>query len=225
MTSLDIRARRIGREGLPIALIDGFAKDPDALRQHALGQTFTAARDHYPGVRAPLPPGYIHAQAPLLATVLDAVFGAKTAARVLDAAFSMVTTPPDALGLHQRLPHIDATAPGRIALVHYLSPAPTAGTAFFRHRATGFEFVDAARSTGYFDTLNAEVQSGTAPSAGYIASDTALFERTHRVDAAYNRAVIYRSNMLHSGAIEAETLLSCDPAVGRLTVTAFLTLD
>lgn len=225
MTGPDIRARRVGLERQPIAIIDGFSPGPDILRQQARDAAFSPARDHYPGIRAALPQDYFQTHAEVFATVLMEVFGATRPARVLDGSFSLATTPPDALSLHQRLPHIDATAPGRIALVQYLSPHPTAGTAFFRHRSTGFEGVDAARSQTYLETLNAELASGPGPGQGYIHADTALFERIDAVDAVYNRAVMYRSNRLHSGAIEADTVLSADPAVGRLTVTAFLSLD
>jgi len=63
------------------------------------------------------------------------------------------------------------------------------------------------------------------PPHGYIADDTALFERTALVDAAYNRALLYRSYVLHSGAIARDAVLSADPAAGRLTITAFLAIE
>lgn len=221
MTAPDIRARRIGRERLPIAVIDHFAPDPEALRAFALGQAFEPARNHYPGVRAPLPKDYLRAQAGVLGLVLDQVFGVTGAtARVLDASFAMVCTPRDALSREQRLPHVDATAADRIALVHYLSPDP-AGTAFFRHRATGFESVDVERSGSYLAASTSEL-AGDVPATDYVHSDTLTFERLHTVEAAFNRAVIYRGHALHSGAIAHDTPLSADPATGRLTVTAFL---
>jgi hypothetical protein len=52
-----------------------------------------------------------------------------------------------------------------------------------------------------------------------------LFERTALVDAAYNRALLYRSYVLHSGAIARDAVLSTDPAAGRLTITAFLAIE
>lgn len=221
MNSPDIRARRIGREALPVVIIDGFAPDPDALRAFALGQEFEPARDHYPGVRAALPADYLQNQSGVLGVVLEQVFGVRTATvRVLDACFAMVATPRDALSRQQRLPHVDAMAADRIALVHYLSPV-AAGTAFFRHRATGFESVDKARAEPYLAALNAEAALGD-PDTDYVHTDTGTFERIHAVDAAYNRAVIYRGNALHSGAIDPDTPLSADPALGRLTITAFL---
>lgn len=218
----EISARRIGQEGRPVIVVDGFHPDPDALRTHAVASRFEPARHHYPGVRADLPPDYFALVRPALGHVLAEVFGNPNSVELLDASFSIVTTPPDALTLAQRLPHVDAVVPGRIALVHYLSPEGGDGTAFFRHRATGFELVDEARAVIYYPQLDAELRRGGEPPARYISASTPLFERIGGVDARYNRAVIYRSAMLHSGAIGAEAALSPDPAVGRLTVTAFL---
>ncbi|WHU04545.1 DUF6445 family protein [Sphingomonas sp. NIBR02145] len=214
----DIVARRIGSESQPIAIVDGFHPDPDALRAAALAATFEPGRHHYPGIRAPLPAEYFAQVRPALVPVLREVLGAASV-ELLDASFSMVTTPPAELGVEQRLPHIDAVQPGRIALVHYLSEGD--GTAFFRHRATRFETIDAARSAGYLATLNAELRADP-PEAAYPFGDTKLFERIAHVEARYNRAVIYRSALLHSGAISPDAVLDGDPATGRLTVTAFL---
>jgi hypothetical protein len=216
----DIVARRIGAEGQPIAIVDGFHPDPESLRAAALAAVFEPGRHHYPGIRAPLPADYFAQVRAGLAPVLREVLGvAGNGVELLDASFSMVTTPPAELGVEQRLPHVDAVQPGRIALVHYLAKGE--GTAFFRHRATGFETIDAARSPGYLATLNAELRADP-PEAAYPFGDTALFERIAHVEARVNRAVIYRSALLHSGAISPGAVLDADPATGRLTVTAFL---
>lgn len=220
----EIALRRIGREEQPLVVIDGFAPDPDALRAAAIATRFGSAGHHYPGLRAPLPDSYLRDGLPVIEAALTAMLGREARAQVVDASFSIVTTPPAALSLAQRLPHCDAFGAERVALVHYLSPGGGDGTAFFRHRSTGFETIDEARRPGYFDRLNAEVRHGDARPAGYIAGDTALFERTALADARYNRALVYRSFMLHSGAIAPDAALSPDPAAGRLTVTAFLTL-
>lgn len=217
----EIVARRIGNEQQPIAIIDDFARDPDALRAFALRTDFGPAREHYPGIRAALPDHYLTDQQALIATVLREIFGHATSAKMLDASFSLVTRAPEDLTLEQRLPHVDAVETGRIAMVHYLSPDSADGTAFFRHRATGFETIDAARAGIYYPHLDAELRNGGLPT-GYIADSTNLFERIRRIDARYNRAVLYRSAALHSGAIRELGALSADPGEGRLTVTAFL---
>lgn len=227
MTGPVITVRRIGSEVQPLAIVDDFAPDPDALRAAAVATRFGAAAHYYPGVRAPLPPDYWQAQQAVVAAALAQAFGDTRPARVIDASFSMVTRSPAALTRAQRLPHCDAHAPDRIALVHYLSlgdtGAETGGTAFFRHRSTGYETIDADRTAAYQTRLDAELRAdGRLP--GYIAGDTSLFERVALVAARYNRAVLYRSFLLHSGAIAPDAVLTPDPARGRLTVTAFFEL-
>lgn len=221
MIQPEIVARRIGAERQPVVTIDGFHPDPGALRAVAAVAAFGPARHHYPGVRAALPADYFAGVRPALGPVLREVFGA-TATDLLDASFSVVTAPPATLSLVQRLPHVDGTEAGRLALVHYLSPDDGDGTMFYRHRATGFETITPARAVAYHAALDAELARDGPPPAAYIAGDTASFERIAAVSARYNRAVVYRSALLHSGAIAADAVLSADPLVGRLTVTAFL---
>lgn len=223
MAMRDITRRRIGNEVEPLVIIDGFAGDPDGLRVAATRSNFVSAGQHYPGVRAPLPDPYLRDQLPLVARALGREFGPCRRIRVVDAQFSIVTMAPDALDIRQRLPHVDAYGRDRIALIHYLSPTNRDGTAFFRHRDTGFETIDEARAPVFFERLGNQV--GAMPPQGYIADDTALFERTALIDAAYNRALLYRSYVLHSGAITDDAVLSADPAVGRLTITAFLAIE
>ena len=224
MTRPSITVHHVGAEAQPLVVIDGFAADPDALRHVAIGRTFGPAAHHYPGIRAALPNTYLPAQRAVLADVLGPVFGRTGRIETIDASFSIVTTPPADLGIPQRLPHCDAFGADRIALVHYLAPEGGDGTAFFRHRSTGFETVDESRAPIFFGQLEAELRLGGVPPAAYVAGDTPLFERTMTVEARYNRALIYPSYLLHSGAIAPGATLSADPARGRLTVTAFLSV-
>jgi hypothetical protein len=217
-----ITARRIGREGEPVVLVEDFAPDPGVLRRAALDGRFEPAGEHYPGVRAALPSGYFDGVRDTLALVFSEAFGATGGARVIDARFSIVTAMPDTLTPAQRLPHVDAIEPGRVAMVQYLGADDLGGTAFYRHRSTGFETIDAARAPGYFAVLSGE--TARHPPQGYIAGDTPLFERIESVPARFNRAIFYRSRLLHSGQIAPIATLSADPAKGRLTVTAFFEL-
>lgn len=217
-----VNVHRIGDEAQPLVVIDDFAPDPDALRIAAQTARFGPAAQHYPGLRAPLPETYLADQEPLIASIIRDVFGHRNSFEVINASFSMVTRTPAALTVKQRLPHCDSFAIERIALVHYLSPHHSDGTAFYRHRSSGFETIDETRAPAYFHRLNAELADGGAPPLSYVANDTPLFERTMLVEARYNRALIYRSYLLHSGAIRPGATLSTNPATGRLTVTAFL---
>jgi hypothetical protein len=214
-----IESRPIGREGQVLTVVDGFSADPDALRHAASATVFGPPVHHYPGLRAPLPTGYLDQQLPVIAAALG-----RSRITVVDASFSMVTTPPAALTVRQRVPHCDAFTADRIALVHFLSPQDGDGTAFFRHRSTGFELVNERRAPIFFDQLEAEMRLGGVPEPAYVAESTPLFERIALAEARYDRALLYPGWLLHSGAISPGASLSADPAIGRLTVTAFLTM-
>ena len=221
---MTVRTESIGAEAQPLVVLDDFAADPDALRRFAIDAAFEPARNHYPGVRAALPAAYLAAQLPVIAAAAAEAFGRSGPVEVIDASFSIVSTPADALTVPQRLPHVDAFGADRIALVHYLAPDNGDGTAFFRHRATGFETVTEERRDIFFRHLDTQLRHGGPPPAGYVSGDGVLFECVHTAAARYNRALLYRSWNLHSGAIGAATDLSPDPRSGRLTVTAFLSI-
>ncbi|MBV8972454.1 MAG: hypothetical protein JO290_09215 [Sphingomonadaceae bacterium] len=224
MAAPSIHVEHIGEEGEPIVVVDGFAPDPDALRAHAARQVFGSDDTYYPGVKARVPPTYFSGCETTLAVVLRDVFGHRAPPAVLGAWYQIVTTPPAALSPMQRLPHVDATGPAQVAMVHYLSHDDQGGTGFFRHRASGYETIDPARAKGFYAGLDAEVQR-TPPLPVYLSDGAPWFERIAAVAPAYNRAVLYRSRLLHSGLIPPGASLSPDPARGRLTVGCFFAAD
>lgn len=221
---MDLAIESIGAEAQPLCILDYFAPDAEALRDFAAAATFEEARNHYPGVRAELPVDYLTVQLPLIAGAVAQAFGRSGAIEVIDASFSIVCTPAEALSVPQRLPHVDAFTPDRIALVHYLAEEHD-GTAFFRHRSTGFETVGETRREIYFRQLDTELRYGGPPAAAYVTGDTPLFECIRTAEARFNRALLYRSSNLHSGAIAPGAALPADPRAGRLTVTAFLSME
>ena len=77
----------------------------------------------------------------------------------------------------------------------------------------------------YFQTVEDELHSHGPPACSYLRGDTQLFEQILEVESKFNRAVLYRGQRLHSGGIGLHTQLSSDPAKGRLTVTAFMTVN
>ncbi|SEM98714.1 hypothetical protein SAMN05192583_1759 [Sphingomonas gellani] len=210
-----------GAERQPVVLIDHFAPDPAQWVDGAGFLSFYPIGEHYPGVRAPVPPSMLRQLLSDLAPVAEELFGA-VELEVVDAFFSLVTTPPAALAPIQRLPHFDETSPGRLALLHFLSTDESSGTAFYRHRATGFESVDGARLPAYRTALQADVARAGLPEPGYIGGDTPLFEQLAVHRGTFNRALLYRSNTLHCALIPLGMNLSDDPATGRLTVNTFL---
>lgn len=216
---------RIGPENQPVVVIDGFFPDAAALRSFAFTSNFEAARNFYPGVRAPLPDNYwSETQIRIVQIAIARAFALSGAINVIDASFSIVTTPRDQLSVGQRLPHPDAFSPRQIALVHFLSHDLSEGTAFYRHRSSGLQSITEQDRQNYFQQLEEQLNRHGPPPCDYIRGDTDMFEQIHAVEGKFNRAILYRGQQLHSGAIGPNTLLSADPAKGRLTVTAFMTI-
>jgi hypothetical protein len=216
-----ISVERIGRESVPVVVIDDFVPRPDLLADDAAMLGFVPMGVHYPGVRAVVPPALVRRFVDPLAPLIAEVFEVRDCS-VIDALYSLVTTPPEALSLTQRLPHFDGVEPERLALLHFLGGAAGSGTAFYRHRATGFETVSAARLPRYERMIDNEVRDGAVPDAAYIGGDTDLFEEIGLFEGHYNRALLYPSNALHCARIPDDLNLSDNPATGRLTVNTFL---
>ncbi|HVI98315.1 MAG TPA: DUF6445 family protein [Sphingomonas sp.] len=223
MIAPQIRVETIGNEGQPLVVIDGFSPHPDRLVEDARTIDFVPLGEFYPGVRAPVRPSYFEGLDRVLAPVLREVFGATEHVAFSRALYSLVTTPPHALSLAQRIPHIDGVEEGMIAIVHYLGHADLGGTSFYRHRSTGFETVDAARHRAYLDALRADVARLGEPPSAYIEGDTPVFERVATVRPRYNRALLYRSSLLHCARLSNDVTLAADIDSGRLTVASFLT--
>ncbi|HEV7607621.1 MAG TPA: DUF6445 family protein [Steroidobacteraceae bacterium] len=210
----------VGHERLPVISIDAFSLDPAALIAVATEAVFIDVGSVYPGVRAPVPQSYIDAMLSAVAPLIEQAFGAPPELELDLCAFSMVTTLPARLRTIQRIPHFDGPDTERIAFLHYLCAPYQGGTSFYRHRATGLESVTRERVEEYRNTVVAELKS-ESQAEGYVADDTRFFERVHRVEAAFNRLIIYKGNALHSGDINERTVLSEDPRKGRLTVNGF----
>jgi len=222
MTAPVVRIERIGHEQQPVIVIDNFVPDPDALRRRAEAQDFRPMGPHYPGLRAEVAPADVAAfLLPVLDLVVD-TFDLVGPPGVISAGYSIVTTPPAALTPIQRIPHIDGLEAERIALLHFLGGAKQGGTAFWRHRSTGFETIDAARHGAYDAALRRDVAQHGLPAADYISGDTPLYQCIARLAAAPNRALIYRSHALHCADLPRDLDFTPDPRRARLTVNTFL---
>jgi hypothetical protein len=213
---------RFGEEAEPVVVIDDFFPMADRLRDHAAIQAYQPIGPYFPGVRAPAPREHLAHVQDLLLDVLKAEFGYGEDAGVAESNYSLVTTRPEALQPIQRLPHYDGVDPRRIALLHYLCEPEKGGTAFYRHRATGFETVTQDRFERYKTVLEAEIAEDGPPSQRYFTGDNARFERIGAVEARQNRAALYRGVTLHSGDIPNGFGFAADAENGRLTVNSFL---
>ena len=216
--------QHIGTEGRPVVVVDGFAPDPDRLVKVAMDLAYQPLGAFYPGGRAPVGSDYFDGLGSLLATIARDVFAAPERLSCERAFYSIASTPPKNLSLAQRIPHVDNVEPDRIAVVHYLTHDDWGGTAFYRHRSTGYETITAKRHPRYLDQLKSDLVRYGEPPPGYIEGDTPIFERIHLQAPAFNRAVIYPGALLHCAALPNDRVLAAAPDQGRLTVASFLML-
>jgi hypothetical protein len=218
-----IQKLTIGREALPLAVIDHVVADPEALRALAAGKMFAGTNSYYPGIRAKAPLSYTQFILSEFAELFATHFGlGGRSLRMTQCHFSLVTTPADKLSYLQSIPHVDAYASDELAFVHYLFHADLGGTAFYRHRSTGYEFVDQERKQRYVAAVQEEMNGPHRAPAGYISGDTPLYEQVGRQAGVFNRMVLYRRNTLHSGDLAPGFRPDPDPRTGRLSLNGFI---
>lgn len=224
--SFELSLERIGNEQEPVLAVERVLIDPATMVAYAAKEVrFSAAwSDHggYPGIRAPAPLNYVGSTVRALDPFIRRAFkltGVKLARAECN--LSMVTQRPEQLTPLQRIPHVDTADPLQFAILHYLCGPEHGGTAFYRHRATGFETLTAERVPIYEGIRDRELRnSGGAPC--YIVGDSENYEQTAAFEAAFDRVLIYRSRTFHSGLIPAGSTLSANPRTGRLTANIFL---
>lgn len=218
----------VGQEKNPVAVFDDFFPTPEQLLELAASTPAFMAQtsDYYPGVRKLIHGDYSQWVLDRLVPVIREFFAPAdtTRAHISLCAFSLATTPTYKLRPIQCVPHVDTQDNNQFALVHYLCPEHYGGTAFFRHRASGYESITQERSSTYFPLIKQQLLQAGMGLGGYIQGDTELFEKIGQVDVRFNRAILYRSNLLHSGLIRESVGLSSDPRQGRLTANCFIHL-
>lgn len=216
------RILQFGEERQPVVVFDDFAPAPEAWIDDAAMLSYSRIGVHYPGVRAEVHPRMKERFLASVMPVAQTVFGVAPVPGLVEACYSIVTTPPADLTPTQSLPHFDSTDPNRLALLHYLSPGERGGTAFYRHRATGFESVSQDRLAHYAAAIDREIAEQGVPEADYIRGSTPQFEQILHIGARFNRAVLYRGNTIHCADIPPGMALPADPYRGRLTINTFL---
>lgn len=207
----------LGAEAVPLWVLDDCHPDPAGLREFAAGQQFARREgDYYPGLRAPVPAGYADWLIALLGSGIEDGAGARL--ELLDCTYAVACDDPAELVPIQLIPHFDSIERDLIAAVHYLCALPFAGTAFYCHRRTGFERIDATRIALFQQALAADARQFGLPASAYHGGSSQTFEQIGTASLCFNRIVAYPANCLHSGIL-GETSLSSDPSLGRLTIT------
>lgn len=217
------RIDSVGNERQPVLIVENFLSDPASLVEFcALNAKFNKVDALYPGARASAPDGYIQMIHYYLRDIIYSTFSIDDSmVNHVKADYSMVLTPVNQLKLAQCIPHYDSLITTELAAVHYLCKKEQGGTSLYRHRTTGFEYVDKTRSALYTETLKEEIKTGTYYQQ-YLNGSNHLFEEIAAYEAVFNRIILYRCTSLHSGNIAPDFRFDPNPRTGRLTINTFI---
>lgn len=225
---MKIDVATIGNEGNKVAIFDDVCPFPNSLRELAASMApfdIQGSENYYPGVRRnftqddKIALSYINNLMAQIFEPLCEIFEYKDF-RVHKGSFSIVTLEPEKLNPIQRIPHFDFVETNRFAILHYLSPIDYGGTAFYRHKSTGFEYISKENRDFYIKAVSAELEKKQLDDA-YINQSSDLFDQTACFEGKFNRLLVYKSGVLHSGNISPDAVLSPDPKIGRLTANLF----
>ena len=219
----------VGREQTPVLIIDDFAQDTRAIREHATTDLAYGpdASSRYPGLRAGLPRDYVLSVLASIHPLLYRMYRIPQAfgLRPVNAVYSLITTPPESLEPAQRIPHFDSARPHYLAVLHYLAEGDFCGTGLFRHRATGMESVSEERLDAYLAARQAQFDQDGEPPAGYITGNTNHYELYETIAYRPNRLVVYPGRLFHSGLVDPLRDVDADPRSGRLTANLFIDFE
>lgn len=220
----------IGNSKSKVIVIDDFLPNPHEIVKIAENMCpFPKERDfYYPGVRRYFEDSDTNALEYMDNLIRASIpfFNSEYGANGLglnSIGFSVVTTPPSELKLIQCYPHYDSSDARDIAILHYLNPKPMGGTAFYRHKSTGFEIISDENKSAYIQAFEHETKNQNPQS--YIDGSNEFFEEIARFDNVFNRALIYQGAILHSGNIGNDFAFSLSPPDWRLTTTCFVKLE
>jgi hypothetical protein len=224
--SIDWLVHRVGHQQTPVIVIDGVLQNPAELVDYAAEEvSFDQGDDGTGGypVRAPAPLNYVGSLVKTLDPLIRDVFALKNVALAnAECSFSIVTTPRAALHPLQCIPHIDTTYPLQFAILHYLCADGFGGTAMYRQNATAIEIVTEAEYGDYQKSRETALVSNLRQ-RDYVGVQDADYSQIAAFEAAFDRVLIYPSNLLHSGIIPKEMPLIADPRRGRITSNIFVT--
>ena len=121
------------------------------------------------------------------------------------------------------MPHVDSCKSSEYAFVHYLSGQELGGTSIYRYIPKNIVELNEQDEVILDDMLN-EVSSKSNEHNGYITESTSLFEQVLKVEAKFNRLVIYQGNLLHGDNLTSKESYSGDTANGRFSITSFASI-
>jgi hypothetical protein len=220
-----VSSARVGECPVAVTVADNVLMRPQLLAEFGLGLEFAADDGNlYPGVRARMPAEFSRPFRAWLTRTLHLTGVLEASRHIHDdvSFFSIVSKSRANLLPLQRIPHYDSTDPRVFAAVIYLFDRAHSGTSFYRHRTTGYEKISEDNQQNYRAALNHNMKKLGPPARDYANGNSDLFERTHSVDSAFNRMVIYSGNVLHAADIDGSLFAGNDNSRWRLTVTSMM---
>jgi hypothetical protein len=220
-----VSSTRVGKCPIALTVADNVLLHPQPLAELGLGLEFVEDDSNlYPGIRARLPAEFSRPFQAWLTNTLRGTGVLEESSYVHEDAsfFSIVNKSRENLLPLQRIPHYDSTDRRVFAAVIYLFDRPNSGTSFYRHRTTGYEAIDNENKDNYKIALNRNMKDLGPPAREYTNGSNALFERTHSVDSAFNRIVIYSGNVLHAADIDGSLFTGNDNSHWRLTISSLI---
>ena len=217
--------RLVGNEGNVVFIADDVLVNPEVLLESAVHSPFGAppSNSRYPGKVAPLPDAYIKLLQTELRHPMVHLYGMNTLFNTpVYGFFGLATVPAAEFAPVQTAPHTDAVRLNSFACVHYLSHGAFGGTAFYRHKATGFELISPIRSDKYARMRREELAQVEGQGAQAIESQ---YEEIDYVEPKFNRLVFYRAGQLHRSKLDSNAVLTDDPRTGRLTANLFFNTE
>ncbi len=210
----------IGNSRMPIVIIDDYMEDIALVRDVIIAGAYFTQDKHtqYPGIRSAMSKADVVSYLKPLMQPLYSVFDLprELTPSPRDNNYSLLTTQETDLSLIQTIPHFDTYQPNLIACIHYLSKYQHGGTAFYRHRSSGYEFINEGRLPEYQATVN------TISHSGYCGEHHPDFECYKVIPYQENRLIIFPGQLLHSSLVIPESDINTNPMTGRLTANLFI---
>lgn len=225
---MEVEVHEIGRSKSKILIIDDFLTDPQGAVDAAAALPPFPAEDKtaYPGLRHQIGPGdkasvCVMAILKAAGPIIQNHYGVDNY-RVFEASFSLATTLPQDMSPRQRVPHYDLDDPNYLAILLHLHHIPHTGTAFYRHVASGLEYLSRETVPEYRKLMQAELAENDPPPVSSAGQPNANYEKIFQVEGRFNRLAIYQGCLLHSGYFPPDFNYSADPRTGRLTANVFI---
>jgi hypothetical protein len=211
----------MGRDGEPLVVIDGVSGRADELREAGYAAAYQTCGEFYPGLRTVADAAYLNPRTELLKEIALKVFGFQQI-RLAASVYSLLTKQEHELAENQCIAHFDTSGPA-IAMITYLLGPESGGTAFYRHRRTGFEAITPDREAAYRAGLIEDNREYGPPPQRYYYGNSDRFDLIAEVEARPDRLVLYRARQLHGGVIPKPPGPDLNLREARLTIVSMLT--